>query len=133
MCIRDRGYPAEIPKRPFLQGDRRDHAAQRDQRRLSSSHRAEKTARAARSTAAGDAAHSHPPGLMNPDDPKLTAYALDELDAAERAEIEQVLREHPEAAAEVEATRTFAADLRVRLQRERAEPLHTEQRAEVLA
>ncbi|HZJ16093.1 MAG TPA: von Willebrand factor type A domain-containing protein [Chthoniobacteraceae bacterium] len=70
---------------------------------------------------------------MNPDDPKLTAYALDELDAAERAEIEQVLREHPEAAAEVEATRTFAADLRVRLQRERAEPLHTEQRAEVLA
>jgi hypothetical protein len=70
---------------------------------------------------------------MNPDDPKLTAYALDELDAAERAEIEQLLREHPEAAAEVEATRTFAADLRDRLQRERAEPLRAEQRAEVLA
>ncbi len=70
---------------------------------------------------------------MNTDDPKFTAYALDELDPAERAEIEQLLRDNPAAAAELEATRTVAAQLRTRLQAERAEGLHPAQRAEVLA
>ena len=37
------------------------------------------------------------------DDPKLTAYALGELDAAERADIERVLAQSPELQAEVEA------------------------------
>ncbi len=70
---------------------------------------------------------------MNTDDPKLTAYALDELDPAERAEIEQLLRENADAAAEIEQTRAFAAQLRTRLKAEPAEPLHPAQRAEVLA
>ena len=70
---------------------------------------------------------------MNTDDPKLTAYALDELDPVERAEIEQLLRDDPAIAAELEATRTFAAQLRTRLQAERAEGLHPAQREEVLA
>jgi Ca-activated chloride channel family protein len=70
---------------------------------------------------------------MNPDDPKFTAYALDELDAPERAEIEQLLRENPAAAAEVEETRAFAAQLRARLKAEPAEPLRPAQRDEVLA
>ncbi len=34
---------------------------------------------------------------MNSDDPKLTAFALDELDPADRAEIEQLLRDDPAA------------------------------------
>ena len=69
---------------------------------------------------------------MNTDDPKLTAYALDELDPLESAEIEQLLRDDPAAAVELEATRTFAAQLRTRLQAERAEGLHPAQRDEVL-
>ena len=70
---------------------------------------------------------------MNIDDPKLTAYAFGELDPAERAEIEQLLCDDPAVAAELEATRAFAAQLRTRLQSERAEGLHPAQRAEVLA
>ncbi len=70
---------------------------------------------------------------MNPDDPRLTAYALGELEPAERAEIEQLLREEPGVAAEIEAGRLFAETLRFRLKRERAEPLLAAQRAEVLA
>lgn len=70
---------------------------------------------------------------MNPDDPRLTAYALGELDAAGRAEIEELLRKEPVIAAEVVATRQYAEILRVRLKNERAEPLHSGQRAEVLA
>ena len=70
---------------------------------------------------------------MNIDDPKLTAYALDELDPAGRAEIEQLLRDDPAATAELQATRDFAAQLRTRLHAERAEGLHPAQRAEILA
>ncbi|MEA3208955.1 MAG: Ca-activated chloride channel [Chthoniobacter sp.] len=70
---------------------------------------------------------------MNLDDPKLTAYALDELDPAERAEIEQLLRENPEALAEVEETERLAARLRRELQAEPSAPLTAGQRAEVLA
>lgn len=70
---------------------------------------------------------------MNPDDPRLTAYALGELAAEERAEIEQFLREQPEMAAEMEASRQFAEALSMRLKGEHAEPLLDAQRAEVLA
>ena len=70
---------------------------------------------------------------MNSDDPRITAYALGELDAAARAEIEPLLREEPGLAAEIEATRNFSEMLRVRLISERAEPLLAAQRAEVLA
>ena len=70
---------------------------------------------------------------MNPDDPRLTAYALGELDAASRVEIEQLLRENPVIAEEIEASRKFAEMLRLRLKNERAEPLLAGQRAEVLA
>ena len=70
---------------------------------------------------------------MNADDPKLTAYALDELDAAERKEVEQLLGTDPAAMAELEATRAFAAQLRTRLKAERAEGLHPAQRAELLS
>ena len=70
---------------------------------------------------------------MNLDDPKFTAYALDELEPAKRAEIELLLHDDPTAAAEVDGTRAFAAALRTRLQTEPAEGLHPAQRADVLA
>ncbi|HEX8296748.1 MAG TPA: von Willebrand factor type A domain-containing protein [Chthoniobacteraceae bacterium] len=70
---------------------------------------------------------------MNPDDPKLTAYALDELDPTERAEIESLLRDDPALAAELEATAMLAAQLRRELKAEPTAPLTNDQRAEVLA
>ncbi len=69
---------------------------------------------------------------MNPDDPKLTAYALDEIDPADRAELERLLRDDPTALAEVEETRAFAATLRHQLATEPAYPLSESQRTEVL-
>ena len=68
---------------------------------------------------------------MNADDPKLTAYALGELDPAEREDIAKMLRGDPAAAAEMEATRACAAGLRTRLKAECAAGLHPGQRAEV--
>ena len=69
---------------------------------------------------------------MNPDDPKLTAHAFGELEPAECAQIEQLLRDDPAAVAEVEATRVLAAQLRTRMKGERAVGLHPAQRAELL-
>jgi Ca-activated chloride channel family protein len=70
---------------------------------------------------------------MKTDDPRLTAYALDELPATERAEIEALLREDAALAAELEATRAFAAQLRSELKVEEGAPLSAHQRSEVLA
>ena len=70
---------------------------------------------------------------MKTDDPKLTAYALGELSTAECAEIEASLRDDTALAAEIEATRNFAARLRTELLAEEGAPLEDEQRREVLA
>lgn len=71
---------------------------------------------------------------MNFDDPKITAYALGELESAEdRAAIEALLREHPELSAELEETRAVAQILRRELKAEDGEVLTTAQRKEVLA
>ncbi len=70
---------------------------------------------------------------MNIDDPKLTAYALDELDTAERAEIEVLLKEEPAFATEIDATRTIATQLRNELNAEEGAPLSPPQRAEIFA
>jgi Ca-activated chloride channel homolog len=48
---------------------------------------------------------------ISPQDPKLTAYALGELQGQERAEIEAALRDDPEARAIVEQTRALAGQL----------------------
>ena len=70
---------------------------------------------------------------MNADDPKFTAYALDELDPAERAAIETELRDQPALARECAEMRRFTAELRAELQAEESTPLAPEQRAAVLA
>src|SRR5438128_6289209 len=49
---------------------------------------------------------------MNIDDPKLTAYALDELDEAERAAIAHEVARSPQAQREVQETQTMARLLR---------------------
>jgi anti-sigma factor RsiW len=49
---------------------------------------------------------------MNADDPKLTAYALDELDELERQAIARALKRSPEAEREIQETQTMARLLR---------------------
>src|SRR5436305_6192748 len=49
---------------------------------------------------------------MNIDDPRLTAYALDELDEAERAAIANEVAASPEAQREIQETQTMARLLR---------------------
>ncbi len=69
---------------------------------------------------------------MNHDDPKLTAHALYELDPAERAEIEAMLRDDPAAVADLDSTREFTTMLRTRLKSEPAPGLEPMRRAELL-
>ncbi len=49
--------------------------------------------------------------VFDPDDPRLTAYALGESDPAEREAVEQILAASPEARAEVERTSALARAL----------------------
>src|SRR5689334_22911358 len=49
---------------------------------------------------------------MNPDDPKLTAYALDELDKIERQAIARTVSTSPEAQREIQETQIMARLLR---------------------
>jgi Ca-activated chloride channel family protein len=59
--------------------------------------------------------------LFDPDDPRLTAYALGELtDAAERAHVERLLAHSPEARAALEETRALTAALVAEYDAERA-------------
>ena len=59
--------------------------------------------------------------LFNPDDPRLTAYALGELtDGAERAQVEQLLAASPEARAELADIRALSAALTAEYEQERA-------------
>jgi Ca-activated chloride channel family protein len=58
---------------------------------------------------------------LSPEDPKLTAYALGELQGPERDAVEAAIRDDPEARAAVEAMRAFAAQLSGALAQESAE------------
>ncbi len=69
---------------------------------------------------------------MNANDPMLTAYALDELDPRERAQIEQLLRENPQAADEADDVRKVASMLNNTLRLEPAAGLSEEHREAVL-
>src|SRR5262245_32943987 len=65
---------------------------------------------------------------LNPDDPRITAYALGPLDEAGRAEMEAALAASPEAEAEVEAIRATAARLNEEVAAEATLALTPEQR-----
>lgn len=71
---------------------------------------------------------------MNFDDPRLTAYALGELENAEdRAAVERLLQESPEARAEYEELKSFTATLGRELKAEPEAALTPDQRSDVLA
>ena len=60
---------------------------------------------------------------FSPDDPRLTAYALGELEGGERAAVEAALRDDPAAQAAVEEIRATAALLSAALAEEAAADL----------
>lgn len=66
--------------------------------------------------------------MMDKDDPRLTAYALGELDATEAASVEAALADDAQGQAEVTAIRQTAAVLREALAAEAAPALTDEQR-----
>ena len=62
---------------------------------------------------------------INLDDPKLTAYALDELSGDEKSEMEKALSESPEAQAHIDELREFSLQLKSEYEAERdAEEIH---------
>ncbi len=69
---------------------------------------------------------------LDPNDPKLTAYALGELDAAERAAVEKALEDSPKLREAVEEIRRTGDLLTEHLQSEPAPTLTPEQRQAVL-
>ncbi|MFP6874739.1 MAG: von Willebrand factor type A domain-containing protein [Verrucomicrobiales bacterium] len=69
---------------------------------------------------------------IKPDDPLLTAYVLGELEPAENAELEALLKENPSAGAEVTAIRETAALLESELAAAPALELSDEQRSKVI-
>jgi secreted protein with Ig-like and vWFA domain len=69
---------------------------------------------------------------MNPDDPKFTAYVLDELSTDEHEQVLREIESNEELAAEAHELRHFAESLRAELKGETSEPLTPEQRAAVL-
>ena len=70
---------------------------------------------------------------MNHDNPKLTAYAFNELPPEDRAEIEALLQEQPAAAEEVAQTEEMAGIMRKLFRAELTETLTPRRREAVLA
>ncbi len=69
---------------------------------------------------------------IKPDDPRLTAYALGELEPGESAELEALLKENPSAESEISAIRETAALLEGELAAAPALELSEEQRSRVI-
>ena len=70
---------------------------------------------------------------FNPDDPRLTAFALGELDGADRDEIEQLIAASPEAAAAVRDIEDTVGILNGSLAEEPAPELSEEQRTAIFS
>lgn len=70
---------------------------------------------------------------MHNDDPRLTAYALGELEPPERAEVEALLQNDPAAAQEVAEMRELAALVRRHLSTEETHPLAPQQHDDILS
>ena len=71
-------------------------------------------------------------GSIEPNDPRLTAYALDELAEAERAEVEAWLAANPAARDEIDAIRETGNELARELHEEPCPELHEDQRAAIV-
>lgn len=70
---------------------------------------------------------------IKPDDPRLTAYALGELNASERAVLDAALKQAPECRKEIDEIRQLAAELERELASETAVDLTPAQRQALLA
>ncbi len=68
---------------------------------------------------------------ITPDDPRLTAYAVNELSPEERAVVDAALRDDVHAHTEIEKIRALGADLRTLFQHELSDTLLPEQRARI--
>src|SRR5438067_215358 len=68
-----------------------------------------------------------------PDDPRLTAYALGELDPTEQTTVERLLAESPASQAALGEIRGVAALLAIELRQEAAPELTSAQRTAILA
>jgi secreted protein with Ig-like and vWFA domain len=68
---------------------------------------------------------------VDPNEPRLTDYALGELDAATRAEVEQLLAASPELQSELADIRSLADSLRSELARESVVALTADQRSQL--
>src|ERR1700730_532117 len=104
----------EISKRSQLRGDRRDHENIHEQRGRVDSHRAQDIAAAIRHRVARFHSIYTPNHYMkmNIDNPKLTAFALDELDEPERSTIARAVAQSPEAQRFVVETQELAQMLK---------------------
>src|SRR4051812_36966524 len=71
--------------------------------------------------------------MMTPDDPKLTAYALDELDGRDRIQVDAFLKENEAARRFVEETRQTVAMLSSGLQSIEPPALTAQQRETIRA
>ena len=69
---------------------------------------------------------------MNQETQKITAYALGELQGKEKDDFEKELANSPELQMEVDAIRSFTANLEKELQAEECPALNEEQRQNVL-
>jgi len=61
---------------------------------------------------------------ISPDDPRLTAYALNEMEPQERAEFQQLIEDDPEARAAIDSIRMTAQALGAALESESAPAVH---------
>lgn len=76
---------------------------------------------------------SDQPQPFSPEDPRLSAYLLGEMDDAERTAFEAELQSHPEAATHLEGLRETSSLLSQALEQEPAPALSAGQRSEILA
>src|SRR6185437_305086 len=92
-----RGDPAEVSEWLLVPRDQPDQRPQRDQRRLPDPHRAQDPSRPAprrgrpRGRSHERRSEGGPSMTLDANDPRLTAYALGELDEAARAEVEDAI------------------------------------------
>jgi len=101
----------EVPERSQLPGNQPHHKAERQQCRFSDPHGHQEHSPKTQGGIETGLEHfeEKPMKKIDPDDPKLTAYALGELDASERAAIEAALEAHPEWRALVDEIQQTAA------------------------
>src|SRR6185503_428763 len=129
--------PSEVPGRPFLSRDRGRHGYHRQSRRRADPHRAQSYSRTSSTHRRSclpcrkHRARQLIMTMLNENDPRITAYALGELDAAEAAAVEAALRDQPALVRTIEDIRATARVVEAELASEPALSLTPAQRARI--